>query len=109
MMEEKKETEQELPKYSDIAEELKNMGTNLKEAFKAATESERAKDLLKQAQDVFDSFINVVEKFGRSIKSGQLERDARTGLHQTLCDLNRKLEDYTESAKSQEKEEQQNS
>lgn len=102
MMEEKKETEQEVPKYSDIADELKNMANNLKETFKTAMESERTKELLKQAQDVFDGFIKVVERFGRNIKSGQLERDARTGLHQTLLDLNQKLKDYTESAKSQE-------
>jgi hypothetical protein len=103
-MEEEKETEQEAPKYSDIAAELKQMAMNLKEAFKTSMESERAKELVGKAQDVFENFVGVFENLGRDIKSGKLERGARSGIHQTLQDLNKKLKEYSESAKSEEKE-----
>jgi len=103
MEEEKKETEEEGLKYSDIAAELKQMAMNLKDAFKTTMESERAKELLGKAQDVFDNFIGVFENLGRDIKTGKLERDARASIYQTIQDLNKKLKDYSESAKAQGK------
>ena len=103
MEEEKKETEEEGLKYSDIAAELKQMAMNLKDAFKTTMESERAKELLGKAQDVFDNFIGVFENLGRDINTGKLERDARASIYQTIQDLNKKLKDYSESAKAQGK------
>jgi hypothetical protein len=103
MEEEKKKAEEELPKYADIAAELKQMAMNLKDAFKTVTESEQAKELMKKAQDVFENFIGVFENLGRDIKSGKIEREARGSIYQTLQDLNKKLKEYSESAKAQEK------
>lgn len=92
---------QEAPQYSEIAAELKKMGTNLKEAFEAAIGSEKSKMLQSQAQDAFESLIEGARKLGEDAKSGALERNAREGLYNTIQNLNKNLEGYSESAKSE--------
>lgn len=95
--------DQETPGYGDIAAELKKMGARLKEAFDAAMQADRSKEFQEQAQEVFDSLVKGAERLKQDAVSGELEKNARAGLYQTIKDLNRRLREYAESVRSKPK------
>jgi hypothetical protein len=94
----KKKTE-EIPELGDIAAEIKELGSRLKEVFVSAAKSERAKKLQKIILDGFDLMTSKAEKVIDDAKSGKLEADVKKGLHQTLKNVNEKLKEYSESIK----------
>ncbi|MFZ3063616.1 MAG: hypothetical protein WA148_07755 [Actinomycetota bacterium] len=96
----RKTTKKEAPGYGDIAAELKNLGSSLKEAFKATLESEQAKKVQRRASDAFDSLTEAAGRLMEEAKSGKLEKDMRKGLYKSLQSLNKKLKGYSASARS---------
>lgn len=96
----KKPSEEGAPEFSDIAAELKNLGSSLKEAFKATLESEQAKKVQRRASDAFDSLTEAAGRLMEEAKSGKLEKDMRKGLYKSLQSLNKKLKGYSASARS---------
>jgi len=97
MTEEKKTSEE--PKLEDIIAELKVMGSQLKEAFKTTVESEKTKKLKAQVADGFDTLTDSFDKFIKDAKSGQLEKDIKKGLCDSIKAINEKLKQYSEARK----------
>jgi len=92
-----KESKDNIPEMGEIAAEFKELGCRLKEVFVTAAQSTSAKKLQK---DVLDSFDFLADKAGQVIddaKSGDLEKDVKQNLHQTLKKVNQKLKNYQEN------------
>ncbi|HDP70550.1 MAG TPA: hypothetical protein ENN38_07085 [Actinobacteria bacterium] len=100
-VEEKKKITEE-PKLEDIIAELKVMGAQLKDAFKTTVESEKAKKMRAQVADGFDSLTDAFDKFIKDAKSGQLEKDIKKGLRDSIKVINEKLKQYSEARKEEE-------
>ncbi len=94
----------EPPEYSEIAGELKDLGTNLKEAFNAATRTRRSKEMQEQAQEVLDGFVAGAERLKQDALSGDLEKNVRRGMFETIRDLIDWLKSYAEAARSSDEE-----
>ena len=106
-MEEEKPREEpteEAPGIGDIAAELKELGARIKEVLLSAAQSERAQKLQQQALAGFDLLMDRTGKVIEDAKSGQLEKDAKTSLHQSLQKVNEKLREYSDSIKTPEPE-----
>ncbi|MDO8885632.1 hypothetical protein [Candidatus Oleimmundimicrobium sp.] len=99
-MEEKKTNEE--PKLEDIIAELKVMGSQLKEVFKTTVESEKTRRLREQVADGFDTLTDAFDKFIKDAKSGQLEKDIKKGLRDSIRTINEKLKQYSEARKEEE-------
>lgn len=95
----RKPARKQAPEFSEIAEQLKQVAVDLKDAFKATLDSEHSKRLQQKASDAFDDFVKSADKLGEDAKSGKLEHDLRNGLSDALKALDKKLKDYSRSAK----------
>ncbi len=84
-------------KDSDIADELKDLGSNLKKAFQKTVNREKSKELQEKVGAAFDNFTNGVSKIADDAKSGDLEKSAEDGFRKILHNLNEKLKDYQNS------------
>ena len=96
----RKDPDLEEPGLEDITAQIKELGARIKEVFVCAAQSETARKLQKQALDGFDLLMEKTGKVAEDIRSGQLEKDAKKNLHQGLQNVNQKLKDYSESAKT---------
>ncbi len=93
----------DIPEYSEIAKELKEMGVVLKKAFNESTKGEKAQKVKGKAQEAFDGFIADSKKIGKDIKTGELEKVFRSSLYNTVHKLNTKLEKQNKETKKPKK------
>ncbi len=100
----KKESSQEAPGLREIAEEIKELGSRIKEVLVSAAQSEKAQKLKKQVLDNFDMLMEKAGNVIDDVKSGQMEKDAKKSLHQSLKKVNEKLKEYSESVGKEEEE-----
>jgi ElaB/YqjD/DUF883 family membrane-anchored ribosome-binding protein len=104
--EQKEESRQEAPGIGDIAAELKELGARIKEVLVSAAQSERARKLQQQALAGFDLLMERTGKVIEDAKTGQLEKDAKKNLHQSLQKVNEKLKEYSDSINKPEPQEE---
>lgn len=112
-------SEQKKPE-SDLRDEFRNLGENLKQLFNSAWESEERqklqqdiKDGMKEIGEVLDDFAEDVRSsdvgesirreandFGERVRSGEVEEKVRQGISDALQALNSELQKATDKFSS---------
>lgn len=94
---------EKVPGMAEIAADIKELGRELGRAFKAASESKKARQARERIEKELDSLDKGMDKIVEDAKSGKLVKNARHGLHSSLKSISRKLKDCSDSLDSEKK------